>query len=165
MSDFGEELRRERESRGVGLETITRVTKIGSRYLRALEEEQFDALPGGVFNKNIVRGYARVVGLDEEEWVRRFISAYRSSNFYIDEENGWMQFAENTSKGREASQGRRPDMRLRWAGIVVLLLAVAGLSWFAWSYVHRKILLETRHRATQNAPSSLPLGQSAYASR
>ena len=47
MSDFGEALRRERESRGVGLETITLVTKIGSRYLRALEEEKFDALPGG----------------------------------------------------------------------------------------------------------------------
>ena len=79
MSDFGEALRKEREARGVALETITRITKISNRHLLALEHEQFDALPGGVFNKGIVRGYARVVGLDEEVWLERYISASKSS--------------------------------------------------------------------------------------
>jgi cytoskeleton protein RodZ len=60
MGQFGEDLRRERVSRGIALETITDSTKISSRHLAALELDQFERLPGGVFNKGIVRGYARV---------------------------------------------------------------------------------------------------------
>jgi cytoskeletal protein RodZ len=139
MSGFGETLRKEREARGVALEAITKVTKISNRHLLALEREQFQALPGGVFNKGIVRGYARVVGLNEEEWVERYMSAYRSSGIAPDEESGWEQFAENASRAREAAQARRPEMRLRWTGIAVLMLLLAALSWFVWSYVHKKI--------------------------
>ncbi len=79
MCEFGKELRQERESRGIALELITGATKISSRYLVALETGQFNHLPGGVINKGIVRGYARVVGLDEEAWVSRFMSAGQGS--------------------------------------------------------------------------------------
>lgn len=154
MSGFGETLRKERESRGVALETITKVTKIAGRHLRALEQDQFSALPGGVFNKGIVRGYARVVGLNEEEWVQRYISAYRSSGAAVDEESGWMQFAENAVKARQSSQARRPEMRLRWAGIVLLLLALAGLSWFVWKYVRTKAAPGSLPSATQQTTSA-----------
>ncbi|MGB7134873.1 MAG: helix-turn-helix transcriptional regulator [Acidobacteriaceae bacterium] len=61
---FGEELRKERESRGVALQTISEKTKVIVRYLTALEEDNFAALPGGILSKGIVRGYVRTVGLD-----------------------------------------------------------------------------------------------------
>lgn len=138
MGEFGETLRREREARGIALETITQVTKISNRHLRALEQEQFRTLPGGVFNKGIVRGYARVVGLDENEWVGRYLSAYRLSGSLPEEESDWEQFAENTSLSRKTPEGRRPEMRLRWTGVVVLLLLLAGLSWFVFNYVHQR---------------------------
>jgi cytoskeleton protein RodZ len=144
MSGFGETLRKEREARGVALDTITKATKISNRHLLALEQDQFQALPGGVFNKGIVRGYARVVGLNEEEWVERYLSAYKSSGVAPDDEASWVQFAENASKGRESYRGRRPDMRLRWAGVCVLLLLLAILSWFVWGYVHRKAVANRR---------------------
>ena len=139
MTGFGDTLRKEREARGVPLEAITKVTKISNRHLVALEREQFQALPGGVFNKSIVRGYARVVGLNEEEWVERYLAAYRSSGIAPEEESGWAQFAENASRSRDAAQARRPDMRLRWTGIALLLLLLAAISWFVWSYVRSKI--------------------------
>jgi len=47
--------------------------------LRALEEEHFDQLPGGVFNKGFVRAYARQVGLDEEETLTDYLTALRES--------------------------------------------------------------------------------------
>jgi cytoskeleton protein RodZ len=143
MGNFGETLRQEREFRGITLDAITRVTKISNRHLVALEEEHFDVLPGGVFNKSMVREYARVVGLDQQEWVDRYLSAHRSTGA-LQDEDGWMRFAENASKARgDMGGGDRPDQRLRWTGIGVLLLLVAGLSWFVWSYVHRKISLNT----------------------
>src|ERR1700677_3269432 len=108
MGKFGETLRQEREFRGITLDTITQVTKISNRHLMALEQEHFDVLPGGVFNKSMVREYARVVGLDQEEWVGRYLSAH-GSNGAVADEDGWMRFAENASKARGDAIGRRPD--------------------------------------------------------
>ena len=139
MGNFGDTLRQEREFRGITLDAITHVTKISNRHLVALEQEHFQLLPGGVFNKSMVREYARVVGLDQEEWVNRYLSAQQLAGTAADE-NGWIQFAENASKSR-GHGGNRPDQRLRWTGIGVLLLLVAGLSWFVYSYVHKKISL------------------------
>lgn len=139
MNDFGETLRKEREARGIALDAITRITKISNHHLLALERSQFKALPGGVFNKGIVRGYARVVGLNEEEWVARYLSAYRSSGAASDEDLDWTQFAENAGKARKASSAGHSDRRLRWAGVALLLLALFVASWFVWRYVRDKV--------------------------
>jgi cytoskeleton protein RodZ len=138
MGQFGEELRRERESRGIALEAITDTTKISSRHLNALEREQFDRLPGGVFNRGIVRGYARVVGLDEETWVDRFMSAYQASGMVIADDADWSKFAENVVKQRTIDSARQ-TLRLRWAGVLLLLVLIAGLGWFVYHFVHNKV--------------------------
>ena len=75
MSGFGDRLRREREMRGVSLEEIAESTKIGTRSLRALEQEDFEKLPGGIFNKGFVRAYARHIGLDEEQAITDYLDA------------------------------------------------------------------------------------------
>jgi cytoskeleton protein RodZ len=137
MGQFGEELRREREARGIALETITNSTKISSRHLCALEGEQFDRLPGGVFNRGIVRGYARVVGLDEETWVDRFTSAYHASGLVIQDDADWTKFAENVVNQR-ITETDRQTMRLRWAGVFLLVMLIAGLGWFVYHFVREK---------------------------
>lgn len=85
MGAFGERLRKQREQRGITLEAICSVTKISVRMLRAIEDEKFDQLPGGVFNKGFVRAYARQVGLDEEEALSDYLDALRESQ--IQEQN------------------------------------------------------------------------------
>jgi cytoskeleton protein RodZ len=75
MGSFGERLRREREMRGVSLDDIAEATKIGTRLLRALEEEHFELLPGGIFNKGFVRAYAKYLGLNEDEAVADYLEA------------------------------------------------------------------------------------------
>ena len=79
MGAFGEKLRKQREQRGISLDAISNTTKISPRMLRAIEDEHFDQLPGGVFNKGFVRAYARQVGLDEEEAVSDYLAALRES--------------------------------------------------------------------------------------
>ncbi len=66
MSALGENLRREREMRGVSLEEISAATKISIRFLQAIENEEFSKLPGGIFARSFIRMYARYLGLDEE---------------------------------------------------------------------------------------------------
>ncbi len=75
MGAFGEKLRKQREQQGIGLDAISYTTKISTRMLRALEDEHFDQLPGGVFNKGFVRAYARQVGLNEEEAIADYLAA------------------------------------------------------------------------------------------
>ena len=67
MTSIGETLRRERQKRNLQLDQVSRELKISTRFLEAIEEEQFDRLPGGVFAKSFVRQYARMLDLDEEE--------------------------------------------------------------------------------------------------
>jgi cytoskeleton protein RodZ len=75
MGSFGERLRREREMRGITLQEIAESTKISRRHLESLEKEDFDSLPGGIFNKGFVRAYARYLGIDEEQAVADFSTA------------------------------------------------------------------------------------------
>lgn len=63
---FGERLKRERELREVSQNELTKATRIGAHYLEALENEQWEKLPGGVFNRGFVRAIARYLGLNEE---------------------------------------------------------------------------------------------------
>ena len=67
MTSIGDALRRERLRRNLDLESVSRELKITSRLLEAIEAEQFDKIPGGVFAKSFVRQYAHFLGLDEEE--------------------------------------------------------------------------------------------------
>ena len=72
---FGENLKREREMRGVSLDEISAATRIATRFLQAIENEQWDQLPGGVFNRGFVRAVAHYLGLDEESIVAEYVLA------------------------------------------------------------------------------------------
>ena len=72
MGGFGDRLRREREARGVTLGEISESTKISTSFLRALEQEDFERLPGGVFNRGFVRAYSKFLGIDEDAMVADF---------------------------------------------------------------------------------------------
>jgi cytoskeleton protein RodZ len=72
LESLGARLKREREQRKITLDEISLSTKIGTRFLLAIEEEHFDQLPGGIFNKGFVKAYARSVGVDEAEAVAEY---------------------------------------------------------------------------------------------
>ena len=119
MTGFGEKMRREREMRGVSLEEISGSTKIGTRSLKALEEEDFEKLPGGIFNKGFVRAYARFLGLDEEQAVTDFEAAWREHEV----EHGPVLEVQAESEEKEAEASSN---RLLTIAVIVLLAVVAA---------------------------------------
>jgi len=130
---FGERLKREREMREVSLEEITAATRIAARYLDALENEQWDKLPGGVFNRGFVRAIAGYLGLDEEG----FLSEY------------------DLARGEQKTEPAAPyESRLpakpKWIpalAILALLVLLAGVFYvgrFAWRRY-------SAHRAAQHS--------------
>jgi Uncharacterized protein conserved in bacteria len=72
LASFGEELRREREIRGISLKEIADATKISKRFLEAIERNDHKTLPAPVFTRGFVREYARYLGLSSEEMVNRY---------------------------------------------------------------------------------------------
>ena len=133
MSSFGEELRAERLSRGIALEHITEVTKISQRHLVALEQNHFRQLPGGILTKGIVRGYVGAVGLDVDAWTDRFTKARAASGELTEDEQGWTAFASNVGRVRMA-QREAAEMRMRWAGAIVLMVAAVATAFLTVRY-------------------------------
>jgi cytoskeletal protein RodZ len=133
MGNFGEDLRKERLARKVALEDITAVTKISQRHLVALEQEKFRLLPGGILSKGIVRGYAGALGLDAQDWTERFLHACSASGQTSDDERGWTTFASNVGKAR-ILQREVVEVRLRWIGAFLMMLAVVAGGFLAFRY-------------------------------
>lgn len=133
MGNFGEDLRMERLARGISLEEITAVTKISRRHLIALEQEKFRQLPGGILSKGIVRSYADAVGLDQEDWMQRFLKAYSASGQLIEDDRNWIAFAANVGKARILRR-EAVEIRWRWAGALLLVAVVAAAGYVAVRY-------------------------------
>ena len=70
----GERLREARERQKVSLHAIAEKTNISVRFLDAIEKNQFDKLPGGIFTRGFIRSYASQVGLDPDAAVEQFLS-------------------------------------------------------------------------------------------
>src|SRR5207245_3736177 len=69
MSNFGASFKKARESKGISLDRIAAETRISTRFLLAIENEEFHLLPGGIFNRGFVRTYAEKVGVDPDQAV------------------------------------------------------------------------------------------------
>lgn len=76
MASLGQELKQEREKRRISLEEISRATRISLRFLQAIEDDDFELLPGSFFNKAFLRAYLRYLGLDEKAVISRYESLF-----------------------------------------------------------------------------------------
>lgn len=70
---FGRYLRAVRQDQGIDLKTVARQTRIGMDILQSIEAEEHSRLPAEVFVKGFLRAYAKVVGADGDEAVRRYL--------------------------------------------------------------------------------------------
>ncbi len=135
--------------RGVSLEEIAETTKIGTRLLKALEEEQFDLLPGGIFNKGFVRAYAKYLGMDEDQAVADYLHA--AGNAEPD-----VQLMAHQNQGVESrysdsdSSARRGFPLLP---VLILLLAVVG-GFGAWRLYQQHVEERQAWRAEKEAAAA-----------
>jgi cytoskeletal protein RodZ len=87
VGNLGDKFRQTRESKKLSLEDVSDVTKINRRMLQAIEDERFDLLPGGVFNKGFIRAYAKHLGLDDEEAITSYLACL--SQAQVDAHEVW----------------------------------------------------------------------------
>ena len=144
LPSFGEKLKQEREKRKITLEQISVSTKIGTRMLQALEEDKFNQLPGGIFNKGFVRAYSRCVGLDEDQTVAEYLQASGDAPPPRTEPGGH-EDGERKNEARDNEQNVRrleaisdaPARQLPW-GLFAAFLLVIALALSIWSHRERE---------------------------
>jgi cytoskeleton protein RodZ len=76
--DVGATLRDRREQHKLSLNQLGHITKISVAILRAIENNEIEKLPGGIFTRGFLRAYAREVGLDAEETVTRYLAQFEA---------------------------------------------------------------------------------------
>ncbi len=119
MASLGQELKRERELRGISLREIADSTRINLRFLQAIEEDRLDALPGAFFIRAILRSYAKCIGIDEHQVLNKY------QEIYTFEEQ--LQYGESAKRpGSRSGPFVRPSLRKHWK-IAALALTIIGL--------------------------------------
>jgi cytoskeletal protein RodZ len=125
--------------RGISLDEISSATRIGTRFLEAMENEQWNLLPGGVFNRGFVRAVAHHLGLDEESLIAEYTLATGD------------QAVSSSSVARESAM---PETAGRWVSLILIVVVAAGLVFGAW-YGWRKYIA---HRNVTHSSSLLDPG-------
>lgn len=154
MASFGVRLKQEREQRGITLEEISSSTKIGTRMLVALEQDHFDQLPGGIFNKGFIRAYARCLGLDEEQAIADYLVA--SGNLPLEKDKDKDKKADGVAEPSAfelQAEAERRESNLPWGTFAILLLLVA-LGFAVWGFYSRGARRNIRKPAASTVAAS-----------
>jgi cytoskeleton protein RodZ len=118
--EIGNSLREARLRQGLDLPRIEEATKIRGKYLRALEEERFEVLPGDTYVKGFLRTYADYLGLEGQLYLDEY-----NSRFTTAEE---APVAQSTAPKRRSRPVESNFVVIALAGIVaVTILVVVGL--------------------------------------
>jgi cytoskeleton protein RodZ len=140
---LGQELKRRREARGIELQDISNATRVAVRFLRAIEEDDFQSLPGGLFTRSFIRTYARHVGMDEEEAIARYY-----------EQTG--QTREDVPRYPFTTVAAERARSVFWTRVVVVLFVAGVLAlggYGAWHYWQREGRQLWENWRAQRAPA------------
>lgn len=127
MSSIGNILRTERETQGRTLTEVSKAVYIKTKYLSALEEENFAAIPGEVYVKGFIRAYASYLGMDGEELVAQYDGPSESI----------LLQKETHTAVTEGGKGRRRRRRkvVSWPEITIIIGVILFILLIVWLIV------------------------------
>ncbi len=130
--EIGETLRKAREARGLSLENVAELTKINIKYIKAIENDSFDALPGGIYTRGFLRSYARLLGLDPKELLLGFEKQNSGATNDLSEDQTPAAFNFPPKEPLSARKFKKPAYYLAFAVIIIL----AGcLLWAGYAHI------------------------------
>ena len=144
MPTLGEELKRRREERNISLTDISEATRIGTRFLKAIESDNYSILPGGIFTRSFIRAYAKQVGLNEDEAVARYQlqvtgPAAEAPPQPQAPENVVLQIPppEKRTRKPDPITYRQPTTRTNWSTVIIGAGIVIFVGLIVWALVQK----------------------------
>mgnify|MGYP004460505409 FL=1 len=127
MSSLGKILRKEREKQGRTLKEVSDALNIKQEYLKALEKDTYDDIPGVVFVKGFTRNYGNYLGLDGAALVQKYKGTFAATVPQPDVRPAAVQNKPKKVRKNDAKkknhQGKWPEITII-AGIVICLLLI-----------------------------------------
>lgn len=125
--ELGSLLKKTREKKGLSIEDIQEKTKIRKKYIEAIEENKFDILPGTVYLKVFVKGYAREVGLNYQELLSNYevlnIEEKRESKLNKD----YLDGAKISHSTKNNNKNKKGFLKIIFIVLLILFLSAAAL--------------------------------------
>lgn len=126
---IGEKLRLAREARGIALREISEQTRISIRYLEAIELNDYQRLPGGIFNRSFIRAYAKFIGYDEHNALEDYARTLRERG--ESDDDGSKHHHSRVYTDDEDAHRRSPLKTL-----ILAIIILAALSLAVWAGLH-----------------------------
>ena len=122
MFDIGSSLREARNRQDLDFSELEELTKIRPKYLRALEDEQFEILPAPTYVRGFLRSYAEALGLDGQPFVDEY-----NSRFAVGDEDAPVRTrrAPQPRRGRSNRESRMAVLALLGIAVVTALVIAA----------------------------------------
>ncbi|WP_235851638.1 helix-turn-helix domain-containing protein [Heyndrickxia camelliae] len=125
LTELGSRLKEARKAKGLSLDDLQEITKIQKRYLRGIEEGNYDSIPGKFYVRAFIKQYAEAVGLESEQIFEEFKSEVPvTHNDDISEQISRVQSRRSVSAGTSKVFNILPTIL-----VVVFIVAAAFLIW------------------------------------
>lgn len=137
MDEIGDILKQARISKNMTIQDIYEITKIMPRYLKAIEDGQWDLLPGTVYAKGYIRSYAEAVGVDADYLVQQYERLMQELSSYDDEAKYSLIGKDKTDTTLLKESDVKPSGSAWWAAILVGVLVITFVFYFAFAWPSR----------------------------
>ena len=125
MFEIGSSLREARTRQGLDINEFELRTKVRGKYLRALEDERFEQLPGHTYVKGFLRTYADSLGLDGQLYVDEYNSRFVGG----DEETPLRARRPTASRSRARRERRESRVLVVALGLIAVVTALVIAAW------------------------------------
>lgn len=150
LTDLGQRLRQERESKGLSLEDLQKLTKIQKRYLLGIEEGNYEVMPGKFYVRAFIKQYCEAIGLDTDA----IFEEYKSDIPSTQTEDMPQQLSRVRSRKEIPQHTKGVSKAYDYLPTVLVVAGVVVVGIIIWVIAQNIVSDKNKEQANQEAPNS-----------
>ncbi|MQR88200.1 DUF4115 domain-containing protein [Bacillus megaterium] len=150
MTELGQRLRQERESKGLSLEDLQKLTKIQKRYLLGIEEGNYEVMPGKFYVRAFIKQYCEAIGLDTDA----IFEEYKSDIPSTQTEDMPQQLSRVRSRKEIPQHTKGVTKAYDYLPTVLVVAGVVVVGIIIWVIAQNIVSDKNKEQANQEAPNS-----------
>ncbi|WP_393959036.1 helix-turn-helix domain-containing protein [Priestia megaterium] len=150
LTELGQRLRQERESKGLSLEDLQKLTKIQKRYLLGIEEGNYEVMPGKFYVRAFIKQYCEAIGLDTDA----IFEEYKSDIPSTQTEDIPQQLSRVRSRKEIPQHTKGVSKAYDYLPTVLVVAGVVVVGIIIWVIAQNIVSDRNKEQAIQDAPNS-----------
>ncbi|MDI3094272.1 DUF4115 domain-containing protein [Priestia megaterium] len=150
LTELGQRLRQERESKGLSLEDLQKLTKIQKRYLLGIEEGNYEVMPGKFYVRAFIKQYCEAIGLDTDA----IFEEYKSDIPSTQTEDMPQQLSRVRSRKEIPQHTKGVSKAYDYLPTVLVVAGVVVVGIIIWVIAQNIVSDKNKEQANEEAPNS-----------